>query len=161
MYLVNKNNKSKITFKRRFFYKHKNLSNINYYYNLDAKYIDLKKKNMLYVDKYNIIKNIFIYEKEEYNKEDNNISKKKSKERKSKYLKYKKYFQELEWKSTTPIDVNKLTLWSKKGLGKENMKMEYIKGENYFKYNKYSLDQFKKKIYYAKGKVKRKVSPRI
>jgi len=55
-------------------------------------------------------KDIYIYEKENYNKEDNKISKKSNKERKLKYLKYKKYFQDLERKSSTPIDTSKLTL---------------------------------------------------
>src|SRR5438552_3049609 len=37
-------------------------------------------------------------------------NKKSNKEKKSRYLKYKKYFQELERKSTTPVDLKKLTL---------------------------------------------------
>jgi hypothetical protein len=74
------------------------------------KYLDLNKKDVINRVKYNINKDIFINEKEECNREDNNINKKSNKERKSKYLKYKKYFQELEWKSNTPINLDKLTL---------------------------------------------------
>ena len=94
-------------------------------------------------------------------KEDNKIGKNINKDRKSKSLKYKKYLQELEWKSTTPVDLNKLTLWSRKGLGRVEIKSEYKTREKHFRHNKYSLDQFKKKIYYAKGKIKRKVAPKI
>ena len=160
--ITNKNNKDKIVFKRRIYIKNNNLKNINNYYFLNAKYIGLKNKYLLCGDKYDINKNIFIHEGEEYKKEDNKIKKKGNKEGKSKnYLKYKKYFQELERKSITPIDFNKLTIWSRKGLGKEDIKKEYTKQEKYFRHNKYSLEEFKRKIYYAKGKTKRKVAPKI
>jgi hypothetical protein len=127
---VDKNNQSKIVFKRQIY------------------------------NKFNLNKEVFNYNKEDNKKEDNN-NKRINKESKSKYLKYKKYFQELEWKSTTPVDLSKLTLWSKKGLNRDNIKNENSRGKKDFRHNKYSLDQFKRKIYYAKGKVKRKVAPKI
>ena len=158
---INNNELSKITFKRRLLNGKKNLYYNNIYYILGKKYIGLKKKNFKYNNVYNINKNIFEYEKEEYNKEDNKSNKKNNKEKKSRYLKYKKYFQELERKSTTPIDLNKLTLWSRKGLGRKIINNEDKKREKHFRHNKYSLEQFKRKIYYAKGKIKRKVAPKI
>ena len=162
--LNNKKNTDNLVLKNWFFNNNlKNMSDSNNNYILDMKYISLRKRDVINKDKYNINKDIFIYEKEEYNKKDNNINKKNIKVRKSKFLKYKKYFKELEWKSNTPVNLDKLTLWSRKGLVIENTKSEhnYKKREKHFRHNKYSLDQFKRKIYYAKGKIKRKVSPKI
>jgi hypothetical protein len=157
---VNNNyNIRKRVFKRRIY--NKNISQYNNYYCLYVKYMKIINKNLKHINFFNKNKDIFGYKKEEYNKEDNKSNKKSNKETKSKYLKYKKYFQELEWKSTTPVDLNKLTLWSKKGLKRENVKYENKRREKHFRHNKYSLDQFKRKIYYAKGKVKRKVAPKI
>jgi len=159
---INNNyNIRKIVFKRRIFLKNKNLSRFNDYSNSYIKHIKIKNENLKNYNVYNINKEIFVYEKEYYNGEDMKSNKKSNKEIKSKYLKYKKYFQELERKSTTPVDLSKLTLWSKKGIKRENVKSEYKTREKHFRHNKYSLDQFKRKIYYAKGKAKRKVAPKI
>lgn len=38
---------------------------------------------------------------------------------------------------------------------------ENKKREKHFRHNKYSLEEFKRKIYYARGKIKRKVAPKI
>ena len=109
--IMDKKNKGKIIFKRRIFINNKNLKNINNYNFLGAEYTGLKNKYLLCGDKYDINKDIIINEGEEHKKEDNKINKKSNKERKSKsYLKYKKYFQDLERKSSTPIDYNKLTI---------------------------------------------------
>jgi hypothetical protein len=162
--LTNINKTHNIVFKNWFFYKNLSDNNNNNNNNiLDVKYLNLIKKYVINKDKYNINKEIYMYEREESNRKDYNINKKSNKERKSKFLKYKKYFKELEWKSNTPVNLNNLTLWSRKGLIKEdtNSIYEYRKQDKYFRHNKYSLDQFKRKIYYAKGKRKRKVSPRI
>ena len=160
--LIN-NNIEKIVLKRRrrVFIKNKNLSKFNDYSNSYINCIKVKNENLKDYKIYNINKEIFIYDKEYYNEEDLKSNKKSNKGIKSKYLKYKKYIQELERKSTTPVDLSKLTLWSKKGIKRENEKNEYKRGEKHFRHNKYSLDQFKRKIYYAKGKAKRKVAPKI
>src|SRR6266496_2036604 len=80
---INNNELSKITFKRRLLNGKKNLYYNNIYYILGKKYIGLKKKKFKYNNVYNINKNIFEYEKEEYNKEDNKSNKKNNKEKKS------------------------------------------------------------------------------
>ena len=159
--VIKNNNKNEIIFKRQLYNRKKNLYFNKIYYILGKNFIGLGKNILKYKFFYNINKNIFIQEKEEYNKEINKSNKKNNKERKSRYFKYKKYFQELERKSTSPLDLNKLTLWSRKGLGRKIIKNEDKKKEKHFRHNKYSLEQYKRKVYYAKGKIKRKVSPKI
>ena len=155
------NESDKIILKKQLYKKKKNVYYNKIYYILGKKYIGLKKKILNYNYNYNIDKNLFEYEKEEYSKDNNKSNKKSNKEKKSRYLKYKKYFQELERKSTTPVDLKKLTLWSRKGLGRMTKNNENKKREKHFRHNKYSLEEFKRKIYYARGKIKRKVAPKI
>src|SRR5947207_332773 len=107
----NINNESdNIIIKKQLYKKKKNVYYNKIYYILGKKYIGLKKKILKYNYNYNIDKNLFEYEKEEYSKDNNKSNKKSNKENKSRYIKYKKYFQELERKSTTPVDIKKLTL---------------------------------------------------
>ena len=105
----------------------------------------------------NLNKKIFVLNK--YDKDF--IKKKVIKLRKSKLLKDKKYFENLERKSNTSVDLNKLTLWSRKGLGVKVINQKSIKTPKIYRHNKYSLEQFKRKIYYAKGKIKKKIAPNI
>lgn len=152
---INKN-VNKTVFKRRLYNK---ISNTNEKIRLRLftyKYIGIKRTKKLIIDMLDLNKKIFVQ-----NKHDKDFFKKKYiKLRKSKQLK-KKYFENLEWKSNTPVDVNKLTIWSREGLGKKVINKKNKKIPKIYRDNKYSLEQFKRKIYYAKGKIKKKIAPNI
>jgi len=123
------------------------------------KYIGFKKKNIKY---FNILnKKNYLFNTQTINNDMEMLKLKKKKvfdKKKSKYLNQKKYLEEMEWRGNTPVDISKLTLWSRKGLGPKIIK---TKEKKIFRHNKFSLEEFKRKIYYAKGKSKRKVSPKI
>ena len=149
------NNVDKTVFKRHLYKKitkKKKVLNLFIY-----KYIGINRKKKLIINILNLNKKLFVL-----NKYDKDFNKKKIiKLRKSKLLKNKNYFENLEWKSNTSIDLNKLTLWSRKGLGIKDINQKSKKIPKIYRHNKYSLEQYKRKIYYAKGKIKKKIAPNI
>lgn len=151
------NNINSILFKRHIYNKISNLKSKKVLNLFKFKYIAINKRkklivNMLDLNKKSIFKN-------QYGKE--YIEKKNINLRKFKLFKNKKYFENIKWKSNTPVDLNKLTLWSRKGLGKKVIKEKSRKMPKIYRHNKYSLEQFKRKIYYAKGKIKKKIAPNL
>jgi len=104
---INVKNKHNIIFKR--FNLKKNFYNINIY-----KYLLIKENNKLF----NLSKKSI--EKKEYDSNETIHQKKKKniKNIKSKYIKYKNYLIDLERKGNSPVDLNSLSLWNSKGLGK-------------------------------------------
>jgi len=122
-------------------------NNLNQYYKIII-------NNKLYnIDYYNIKKDLIDLNKD---KSFNKKVFKNAKEKKSKYFLYKKYLLDLEKKSNTPFDLNTLTMWSRKGLGRKTVN-EIIK-EKIFRHDKYSYGEFKRRNLYEKGK---KVSPKV
>lgn len=111
-------------------------------------YSKFNKYNNLFIKEYKELYNLNKENKE--NKEINyesNITKLKKNANKSKrmnYNKYKNYLAELDRKSNTPIDINKLSLWNSKGLGKQyrtprgivNDYNNFSKKSNFKGYNK-------------------------
>jgi hypothetical protein len=151
------NNVDKIVFKRRIYKKILNSKKKKVLNLFTYKYIGINRKKKLIINMLNLNKKIFVL-----NKYDKDFIKKKAlKLRKSKLLKDKKYFENLERKSNISVDLNKLTLWSRKGLGIKVINQKSIKIPKIYRHNKYSLEQFKRKIYYAKGKIKKKIAPNI
>ena len=75
-------------------------------------------------------KNVLNIQANYINKELIKLRRKKEYEKKSKYLNQKKYLNEMKWKGNTPIDISKLTLWNRRGLGpkiiKKKIKKKYF-----------------------------------
>ena len=156
---VIKNNKDKIVFKRHLYNKFSNLKKIKALNLFIFRYIRINKRKKLIADMLDLNKKIFIQNK--YGNDKDFFNKEKKKLKKSLLFKNKKNFDNLEWKSITPVNLNKLTLWSRKDLGKKVINEKSKKTPKIYRYNKYSLEQFKRKIYYAKGKIKKKIAPNI
>jgi hypothetical protein len=151
-------NKNKVIFKRSLYYKCKNEEEKEKEFFFLNNNKGIKVKNKIGIQMFDLHKKLFLQKKHSSDQ----IKKKKNIIRKKpKYLKLRKYLLSLEKKSNVPLDLNKLTLWSKKGLGKDVFIKKNKKIPKIYKYNKYSLEEFKKKIYYAKGKTKRKIAPSI
>jgi hypothetical protein len=163
----NKNNRN-IVFKRRLYVRKFNKNKIN---EILFKSNYLKQRKRFFVDSsnidiYNDITNkLLIKDNKEISKNLNNkilISHKDINKRKSKHLKYKKYFEELERKSSTSVNLNSLTLWSREGLGKDFKKYNINKRLKKFGKDKFSYIQYKRKHFYEKLKgKKRPVNPKI
>ena len=117
---------------------------------------EIKINNKINIQMFDLNKKLFLQKKYE---SDQNKKKKSIKWKKPKYIKLRKYLLNLEKKSSVSVDLNKLTLWSKKGLDKDILVKTNKKIPKVYRYNKYSLEEYKKKIYYAKGKTKRKIAP--
>jgi len=152
------NDKKKIIFNRYVYSKDRDNKEKKRKFFLLNKNREYKVKNKISILMFDLNKTLFLQKKHE-----NDQSKKKINIRikKPKYLKLRKYLLNLEKKSSVPVDLNKLTLWSKKGLGKDIVVKKYKKVPKIYKYNKYSLEEFKRKIYYVKGKTKRKIAPGV
>jgi hypothetical protein len=93
---------------------------------------------------------------------DKDLKKKKFSRTKSRYILIKNYFQELNRKSQTPLDLNLLTLWSKEGLNEvseDKNKNKTIRTRK-FGSNKFSYIQYKRMNMYAE-KRGRKVSKKL
>jgi hypothetical protein len=151
------NNIDNIIFKRYLYNKISNLKNKNVLNLFNYRYITINKRKKLIVNMLDLNKKLIF--QNQYGKD--YIDKKNINLRKFKLFKNKKYFENLEWKSNTPVNLNKLTLWSKKGLDKKVIKQKSRKIPKIYRHNKYSLEQFKRKIYYAKGKIKKKIAPNL
>ena len=149
---------NKIVFKRRLFNKNKNEINKKKEFFFLNKNNEIKRKNIINIEMYDLNKNLFI---QKIHNKDQNKKKKNTIGRKPKYLKLRKYLLNLERKSIVSPDLSKLTIWSRKGLGKAIINNKEKKISKIYRHNKYSLEEFKKKIYYAKGKTKRKIAPSL
>jgi len=107
--IIKKENNHIISFKRRLYKK-----NISPKTNI----FSVKVIKNINLDNYNIQKNIVKKIKKDSDIDEKKKVKKSIKVKKSRYLIYKKYLEELERKSSTPLDINTLSLWSTEGLGK-------------------------------------------
>jgi hypothetical protein len=146
--------KKNVIFKRRYFYNYNSFSDKEVI-QLEKKYKRVNNKKKIDIKRFDILKRIFIQKKYEM---DLNKNKKKIMWRKPKYLKYKKYLDNLEVKSNAP---NNIKLWRRKYIGTDMIQSDDKKKSKLYLLNKYSLEDYKRKIYYAKGKRKRKIAPKL
>ena len=122
------NDIDKSVFKRRLYNKTSSAQEKQILSLFAHKYIGMNRSKKLIINMLDLNKKIFIqnkHDKDFYENEKKNI-----KMRKSKWLK-KKYFENLEWKSNTPVDLDKLTLWNKKGLDKKVINQKNKKYQKY------------------------------
>jgi hypothetical protein len=150
---IKDNNSDGIIFKRRLYKKSKD--RIKYFKNiLRRKNISINKKTEINIDIYDLRKKLLnIYKKK--------LTKERSKDKKlniqsSKYL---KYFEDLERKSTMPVNESKLRMIIKKGVERQNKKLKKKQRIKKFGMSKYSLEQYKRRNFYIGGK--KKVAPKI
>jgi len=98
---------NKIVFKRRLFNKNKNEINKKKEFFFLNKNNEIKGKNKININMYDLNKNLFI---QKIHNIDQNKKKKNTKGRKPKYLKLRKYLLNLERKSIVSPDLSKLTI---------------------------------------------------
>ena len=150
-------NKKNVIYKKRFFFHNNSFPNKKVI-PLEKEYKGIKGSKKINIKGFDISKRIFIQKKYEM---DLNKNKKKIVWRKPKYLKYKKYLDILEVKSNTPNNINKIKLWRRRDTGINIIESEVKKKPKLYLFNKYSLEEYKRKIYYAKGKRKRKIGSKL
>jgi hypothetical protein len=142
--IINQSNKEISSFKRY----SKNLKYNVRYNQLNKLIFKLKEKS--YLKLYNINKNTVEKVKIESEGDENIKDKKTVKDVNLKFLMYKKYLEELDRKSSKPVDLNTLSLWNTDGLGKNfrtplgiNNNLSNYTNKHRFTYGAYKRNKYK------------------
>jgi hypothetical protein len=158
--IINQSNKEVSSFKRKII-----KNNKLRYYNLNKSIFKIKEEK-INLNLYNINKNIVEKVKIESEDDENIKDNKTIKDVNLKFLMYKKYLEDLDRKSSKPVDLNTLSLWNTDGLGKNyrtplgnNNNLSNFSNKHRFTYGAYKKNKYKddtNKYYKSYGKGKKK-----